>query len=146
LSYATTLQAHRTKYNSRARKCVFIGYKDGTKGYILYDLHSHDFFVSRNVVFYENHFPFKDSSASLTVPTTTLDDPLDIPPTSYDESSILPTIHDNNITDINPIPVSPASMPDTDIADTIVPSHVSVPSTITAPTPSPNDSVTSDQM
>jgi hypothetical protein len=71
---------------------------------------------------------------------------LDIPPTSYDESSILPTIHDNNITDINPIPVSPASMPDTDIADTIVPSPVSVPSTITAPTPSPNDSVTSDQM
>jgi hypothetical protein len=38
LSYATTLQAHRTKFNSRARKCVFIGYKDGTKGYILYDL------------------------------------------------------------------------------------------------------------
>lgn len=38
---------------------MFLGYKDDTKGFILYDLHNHTTFVSRNVIFYENSFPFK---------------------------------------------------------------------------------------
>ncbi|KAI5386911.1 hypothetical protein KIW84_073160 [Lathyrus oleraceus] len=59
LSYATSLQAHRTKFQPRARKVVFIGYEEGTKGFILYDLENHDIFISRNVIFYETTFPFK---------------------------------------------------------------------------------------
>lgn len=44
------LETNRTKFNSRARKSVFIGYKEGTKGYILHDLHSKEIFISRNVL------------------------------------------------------------------------------------------------
>ncbi|XP_061347342.1 uncharacterized protein LOC133292872 [Gastrolobium bilobum] len=58
LCYPTTLQNNRTKYSPRARKSAFIGYRDATKGFILYDLSSHAIFVSRHVIFYENEFPF----------------------------------------------------------------------------------------
>lgn len=51
LSYATSLQAHRTKFAPRARKAVFLGFKEGIKGYILYNLQHHNIFVSRHVVF-----------------------------------------------------------------------------------------------
>ncbi|KAI5442307.1 hypothetical protein KIW84_011396 [Lathyrus oleraceus] len=90
LSYATTLQAHRTKFDSRARKVVFLGFKDGTKEYILYDLSSHDIFVSRNVVFYETYFPFQNSKPihnasgfSKPIPSNfVLDDPVSNTPDS----------------------------------------------------------------
>lgn len=33
LCYATTIHARGTKFQSRARKCVLLGFKEGTKGY-----------------------------------------------------------------------------------------------------------------
>lgn len=41
-----------------ARKCVFLGFKPGTKGFQLYDLNSREVFVSRDTLFYEDVFPF----------------------------------------------------------------------------------------
>jgi len=40
LCFATTLSAHRKKLDSRSRKCIHIGFKDGVKGYIVFGLHS----------------------------------------------------------------------------------------------------------
>lgn len=38
LGYVTSNQIHQTEFDQRARKNVFLGFKDDTKGYILYDL------------------------------------------------------------------------------------------------------------
>ncbi|XP_019084216.1 PREDICTED: uncharacterized protein LOC109125890 [Camelina sativa] len=57
LAYAHNQRRHGDKFESRSRKCLFIGYPFGKKGWSLYDLASGEVFVSRDVVFVENTFP-----------------------------------------------------------------------------------------
>lgn len=38
LCYASTSQAHMTKFDHRARKAIFLVFKEGTNGYIIYDI------------------------------------------------------------------------------------------------------------
>ncbi|PKH47914.1 hypothetical protein CRG98_050403 [Punica granatum] len=59
LCYAHHRPRDRDKFAERARKCIFIGYPHGKKGWRMYDLEKEDFFVSRDVRFCENDFPFE---------------------------------------------------------------------------------------
>nr|KYP37372.1 Retrovirus-related Pol polyprotein from transposon TNT 1-94 [Cajanus cajan] len=94
LSYSISLTACRTKLSPKSLKCIFLGYKPGTKGYILYDLHSKSIFTSKNFVFHENIFPYH---------------------TSQSDTSQLPIDHTHSTTDIIPfdfpptLPISPAT-------------------------------------
>jgi len=45
--------ASRTKWDSKSRKCIFLGYSMESKGYLLYDPKAKKIVVSRDVVFRE---------------------------------------------------------------------------------------------
>src|SRR6185437_14483791 len=58
LCFAHNQKAKGDKFAPRSRKCVFLGYPHGKKGWKLYDLDTGEIFVSRDVKFFENEFPF----------------------------------------------------------------------------------------
>lgn len=80
LRYSTNPKPHKDKFSPRALKCIFLGFSPGQKGYKLYDLDQNQIFVSRDVLFYEQVYPYKNdqeksgtTNENLSLPIVPLD-------------------------------------------------------------------------
>ncbi|KAK9677501.1 hypothetical protein RND81_11G147300 [Saponaria officinalis] len=61
LCYALMQTVHKDGLNGKARRCVLLGYLFGQKAYRIYDLTTHQVFISRDVVFHEDILPFSSN-------------------------------------------------------------------------------------
>lgn len=58
LCYVRNVSKDKDKFDPRAEQCVFMGYPLGQKGWKVYNLRIKSFHTSRDVIFYEDVFPF----------------------------------------------------------------------------------------
>ncbi|KAH9734881.1 Integrase catalytic domain-containing protein [Citrus sinensis] len=54
----------RTKLDPKSRRCIFLGYVDGVKGYRLWDPTAHKIVISRDVIFIEDQLQRRDDDDS----------------------------------------------------------------------------------
>ncbi|KAL0386160.1 UNVERIFIED_CONTAM: Copia protein [Sesamum radiatum] len=110
LCFASNVHPHKSKFDQRAFKSVFIGYVHGQKAFKLYDIDNKKIIISRDVVFHEAIFPYKSLSSTLDscplpVPITTVDIPISSTDTPSSSSTLTDSIPSSSPT------IAPVSEP-----------------------------------
>lgn len=119
------------KFQVRNRKCIFIRYPLGKKRWRVYDLSTKEFLISRDVILFENIFPFHNPSSVRESSSPT---PPIHPSSDLDSTPLTTQIFHNNLAQPpklssspyhSPIPNSPSSSLFTDPADPVPDPHLS---------------------
>ncbi|GAA0174766.1 hypothetical protein LIER_41779 [Lithospermum erythrorhizon] len=94
LFYAHDQRSKGDKFASRSRRCAFVGYPKNQRGWKLYDMDSGAFFVSRDVRFHENEYPFVATTSvpKVSVPGSSLQHTV--------EEELANSLHNNNDDDL----------------------------------------------
>lgn len=85
LAFAFNPENTADKYKARGVPCVFLGYPVSEKGYNFLDLTNHKEFVSQDVYFTENVFPYQTSSSTKYIHPLPITHPIPTPKADYDE-------------------------------------------------------------
>ncbi|XP_074284160.1 uncharacterized protein LOC141608714 [Silene latifolia] len=64
LCYDHSKDKPRDKFGERGKRCLFLGYSQGNKGWKVYDLNTRRVFVSRDVIYFEHVFPYYNPNNS----------------------------------------------------------------------------------
>lgn len=64
LAYAHNKNTKGDKFASRSRKCILLRYPTSTKGWKLFDLEQETVFISRDVEFQEDFFPYSENKTT----------------------------------------------------------------------------------
>ncbi|CAH9071582.1 unnamed protein product [Cuscuta epithymum] len=84
LAFAHNVKTGGDKFLPRSRKCVFIGYPNGKKGWKMFHCDTEDIFVSRDVQFHEDVFPFSEVTPASTSNTAPAE------PIIFDSDDVVP--------------------------------------------------------
>ncbi|CAH9126867.1 unnamed protein product, partial [Cuscuta epithymum] len=109
LCYAYNMRSRSDKFLSRSRKCIFLGYPFGKKGWNVYDIETREYFISRDVKFFENIFPFANSFPPSEHPP----EAIDFPPHDYFDLTALgfpPTFNASTATEMSSTPTQSATL------------------------------------
>ena len=100
LCFMTTSSLHRHKFDNKAHPCIFLGYPNLQKAYKVYDMVDKKNVISRDVIFYEQHFPFHFSP--INNPHSTPHYPFFLPlnSTNYNHTLFAGPHSENHNTDI----------------------------------------------
>ncbi|GJW74329.1 gag-pol polyprotein [Tanacetum coccineum] len=97
LVYVMYNSKETTKLDPKSRKCLFLGYADGVKGYHLWDPTDHKVVVSMDVVFMEEKFQENEEGDSATRETASIQ--MEKQFRSNDSSKVVPQHEENETTD-----------------------------------------------
>lgn len=91
LCFTINTSPHKSKFEPRAFKCIFLGYVSGMKTYKLYDLNSNKILISRDVIFHEDFFPYHLLQNNLSQNSLVLLNPISEPNYSSTSNPLPPT-------------------------------------------------------
>lgn len=118
LCYVTNNTPQKGKFDPRADPCVFIGYPFSQKGYKVFNLKTHSAQVSRDVIFHEDIFPYKDHVAPAGFDMPIASPPVEIYDASDHDYTIKEKVDTNQNSDsLDPISGSTDLSSDTDVSD-----------------------------
>ncbi|GAA0153088.1 hypothetical protein LIER_16065 [Lithospermum erythrorhizon] len=106
LCFAANTSPHKIKFNMRSHPAVFLGYPSFQKAYRLLDLQTHKVFISRDILFHENIFPFKNPDSIKQLQSIVDPDSRPLVPLSLDPSYEI-SIHSPILSSNVPIVVNP---------------------------------------